>query len=98
MFELPQSKADKNIAGVTPRGVSYTLRSVLRRYELPSTHTLRVSIYLNVGVSLSVFSLAVVGQNIEQADASTHSFYYVVSQEITNPFAQGVCGQLFIKR
>ena len=47
----------KNNAGVTPRGVVYTLRSVQRRYELPSTHTLRVSIYLNVGVSLPVYCI-----------------------------------------
>ena len=49
--------AIKSNAGVTPRGVVYTLRSVQRRYELPSTHTLRVSIYLNVGVSLPVYCI-----------------------------------------
>ena len=37
-------------------------------------HTLRVSIYLCVDVSLSVFLKAVVGPNTEQADASTHVF------------------------
>lgn len=38
-------------------------------------HTLRVSIYLNVGVSLFVFLKAVVGLNTEQADVSTRAFY-----------------------
>ena len=31
----------KNIAGVAPRGVVYTLRSVLRGYVYPHKHTLR---------------------------------------------------------
>ena len=54
--KLPQiEQRTKTNAEVTPRGVLYTLRSVLRGYFVPSMHTLRVSIYSNVGVSLSVF-------------------------------------------
>ena len=45
---------DKNIAGVTSRGVVYTLRSV-QEVRVTSMHTLRVFIYSSVGVSLSVF-------------------------------------------
>ena len=49
-LELPA----KTNAGWLPRGVSYTLRSVLwGSYSLK--HTLRMIIYSNVGVSLSVF-------------------------------------------
>ena len=44
-------------------------------------HTLRVSIYLCVDVSLSVFLKAVVGPNTEQADASTHVFSFVVNRK-----------------
>ena len=44
----------KNSAGVTSRGVVYTLRSV-QEVRVTSMHTLRVSIYSNVGVSLSVY-------------------------------------------
>ena len=29
---------------------------------------------------------------------STRAFLFVVNQVITNPFAQGVCGQLLIRR
>ena len=49
-LELPS----KTNAGVTPRGVVYTLRSV-QEVRVTSMHTLRVSIYANVGVSLSVY-------------------------------------------
>ena len=41
MFELPQSKSSLKQCWVTPRGVVYTLRSVLRGYVYPHKHTLR---------------------------------------------------------
>ena len=67
----------KNIAGVAPRGVVYTLRSVLRGYLYPHKHTLRVSIYSCVGV-YSVCSFAIGCGRPEEWDKqmlSTHLFY-----------------------
>ena len=62
-------------AEVTSRGVVYTLRSV-REARVASSHTLRVYYILQTWVFLCLLStLAVVGQNIEQADVSTHAFY-----------------------
>ncbi len=88
----------KSNAGITPRGVVYTLRSVSWRSST-FWHTLRCIVYSHVGVSLSVYHHRFPKtSNNKQADASTHVFYFVVSQVVTNPFARGVCGQLFTKR
>ena len=52
----------KNIADVAPRGVVYTLRSVLRGLSMSSLAHFTVSIYSNVGVySVCLPLLAVVG-------------------------------------
>ena len=67
--------ANKNIAEVTPRGVVYTLRSVLRGSGILNAHFTGVYIPQR-GMFLCLFiSKAVVGLNIEQADASTRVFY-----------------------
>ena len=64
---------------------------------MSSTHTLRVSIYSNVGVSLSVFQQRLwKAKNDEQADASTHVFLFCSHHDMFNPFALGVCEQLLI--
>jgi len=74
MFELPQSIADKSIAEVTPRGVAYTLRSV-REALVASVAHFTVYKYTPSWVFLCLFfSLAVVGQNIEQADEAPTFF------------------------
>ena len=68
--------ANKNNAGVAPRGVVYTLRSVLRGYVYPHKHTLRCIYMLQRWCLLCLFfSMAVEGQNIEQADVKHHVFY-----------------------
>ena len=65
----------KNIEEVTPRGVVYTLRSVLRGSGILNAHFTGVYIPQR-GMFLCLFiSKAVVGLNIEQADASTRVFY-----------------------
>ena len=68
-------------AGVTPRGVAYTLRSVLRGSRILNAHFTGVYIPSNVGVSLSVHSNGFPKtSNDEQAVASTHVFLYVVDK------------------
>ena len=59
--------ANKNIAGVTPRGVVYTLRSVLRGLTMSSLAHFTVYLYTSL--------------NDEQADASTHAFSFVVNRK-----------------
>jgi hypothetical protein len=44
-----------------------------------------VSIYLNVGVSLSVFLKAVVGLNTEQAEVKHPRFSFVVIKRVKQP-------------
>ena len=62
-------------AWVTPRGVSYTLRSVLRGLNILNAHFTGDYI-LQTWVFLCLFSsLAVVGHEVEQADTSIHVFY-----------------------
>ena len=68
-------KAIKNIAEVTPRGVVYTLRSVLRGSCSLNAHFTVYSILPRGCFSVCYFALAVVGQIVEQADVSTHAFY-----------------------
>ena len=81
--------AIKNNAGVTPRGVVYTLRSV-REARVVSTHTLRVSIYSNVGVSLSVHSYGFPKtSNIEQAEVKHPRFLYVAINRLKNHLTLG---------
>ena len=48
--------------------------------------------------SVCLLARAVEGLECRTGRSSTHAFYFVVSQVVTNQFAQGVCGQLFIKR
>ena len=66
----------KNIADVAPRGVVYTLRSVLRGLTM-SSHAHFTGVYiLQTWVFLCLFSsMAVVGHEVEQADVSTCVFY-----------------------
>ena len=72
----------KNIAGVTPRGVVYTLRSVLRGLTMSSLAHFTVYLYTSTWVFLCLFTTeAVVGPNSEQADASTHVFSFVVNRK-----------------
>ena len=74
--------ANKNNAGVAPRGVVYTLRSVLRGYVYPHKHTLRC-IYIPQRGCFSVCFLLRLWKalNDEQADASTHVFSFVVNRK-----------------
>ena len=63
---------------MTPRGVAYTLRSVLRGLIMSSlAHFTVYSILPRGCFSVCLFQMAVVGQITEQADASTHVFLYV---------------------
>lgn len=65
----------KAIADVTPRGVVYTLRSVLRGLTMSSLAHFTVYLYTSTWMFLCLFSsLAVVGHEVEQADANTHVF------------------------
>ena len=67
--------AIKNIAGVTPRGVVYTLRSVLRGLTMSSLAHFTVYLYTSTWLFLCLFTVkAVEGLEDEQADASTHVF------------------------
>ena len=60
---------------MTPRGVAYTLRSVLRGLIMSSlAHFTVYSILPRECFSACYFALAVVGQIVEQADVSTHVF------------------------
>ena len=62
-------------ADVTPRGVVYTLRSVLRGLTMSSlAHFTGVYILQRGCFSVCSFQLAVVGQITEQADVSTRVF------------------------
>ena len=54
MFELPHRQEIKNNAGVTPRGVVYTLRSVLRGSGILNAHFTGVYI-LQRGMFLCLF-------------------------------------------
>ena len=67
-------KQNKNIADVTPRGVVYTLRSVREACMASVAHFTVYSILPRGCFSVCYFALAVVGQIVEQADASTHVF------------------------
>ena len=65
----------KNNAGVTPRGVVYTLRSVLRGSCILNAH-FTGAIYSNVGVSLFCYHHRFPKtSNGKQADVSTRAFY-----------------------
>ena len=74
--KLPQSICrTKTNADVTPRGVVYTLRSVLRGLTMSSLAHFTGVLYTPAWMFLCLFSsLAVVGREVEQADASTHVF------------------------
>ena len=61
--------------------------------------TLYGCLYTSTWVFLCLFIASVVeDREQKQADASTHVFYFVVDQVITNPFAQGVCGLLLHRK
>ena len=66
----------KTNADVTPRGVVYTLRSVLRGPTM-SSQAHFTGVYIpQRGCLLCLFSCkAVEGREVEQADASTRAFY-----------------------
>ena len=72
--------AIKNNAGVAPRGVVYTLRSVLRGSGILNAHFTDFCILQRGCFSVCSFCKAVVGPNSEQADAST-TFFICSSQE-----------------
>ena len=71
---------DKNIAGVTPRGVVYTLRSVLRGLTMSSlAHFTGVYILLR-GCLLCLFScMAVEGLEVKQTEVKHPRFSFVVN-------------------
>ena len=72
------SNAIQNNAGVTPRGVVYTLRSVLRGSSILNAH-FTVYLYTSTWVFLCLFIASVVeDREQKQADASTHVFSYAV--------------------
>jgi hypothetical protein len=76
--ELPQSICrTKTNAGVTPRGVIYTLRSVLRGLTMSSQAHFTGYYILQRGCFLCLFFLQGCGRPrwVEQADASTHVFF-----------------------
>ena len=77
LFELPQSKAEQEHCRGDCHGVYYILlRSVLRRCIVPSQAHFTGVLYTPSWVFLCLFfSMAVVGQNNEQADVSTHVFF-----------------------
>ncbi len=67
----------KNIAGVTSRGVVYTLRSV-QEVRVTSMHTLRVYYILQRGCfSVCLFQLAVVGHEQQTGRCKHPRFLYV---------------------
>ena len=67
--------AIKNIAGVTPRGVVYTLRSVLRGLTMSSqAHFTGVYILQRGCFSVCLLHGFPKTSNSEQADANTHVF------------------------
>ena len=74
--------AIKNIAGVTPRGVVYTLRSVLRGSGILNAHFTGVYILQRGCFSVCLLHRFPKTSNNEQADASTHVFLFVVNQSI----------------
>ena len=68
-------------ADVTPRGVVYTLRSVLRGSRILNAH-FTVYLYTSTWLFLCLFTVkAVEGLEDEQADASTHVFSFVVNRK-----------------
>ena len=70
--------AVENFAGVTPRGVVYTLRSVLRGLTMSSlAHFTVYSILPRGCFSVCLPHRLWKASNSEQADASTHAFLYV---------------------
>ena len=74
--KLPQSICrTKTNAGVTPRGVVYTLRSVLRGSGILNAHFTGVYILQRGCFSVCLPFMAVVGHEVEQADVSTPLFY-----------------------
>ena len=68
-------------ADVTPRGVVYTLRSVLRGLTMSSLAHFTVYLYTSTWLFLCLFLLRLwKALNDEQADASTHVFSFVVNR------------------
>ena len=91
--KLPQSICrTKTNAGVTPRGVVYTLRSVLRGSSILNAHFTGVYI-LQRGCLHCLFFLQGCGRPrwVGQADVSTRAFLFVVSQIISTYLILGVC-------
>ena len=78
MFELPQSKSSLKQCWVTPRGVVYTLRSVLRGSGILNAHFTGVYILQRGCFSVLFTVKAVEGLEDKQADASTRAFLFVV--------------------
>ena len=67
--------AIKNNAGVTPRGVVYTLRSVLRGSGILNAHFTGVYILQRGCFSVCLLHGFPKTSNGEQADVSTRAFY-----------------------
>ena len=74
--------AIKNNAGVAPRGVVYTLRSVLRGSGILNAHFTGVYIPQRGCFSVCLLHRFPKTSNNEQADANTHVFLFVVSLKI----------------
>ena len=89
--KLPQSICrTKTNAGVTSRGVVYTLRSVLRGLTMSSlAHFTDVYILLRGCFSVCSFCKAVVGRDGWNRQMQAPTFFVCSHHEILNPFAFG---------
>lgn len=74
-------KQFKNIAGVTATGCIIYNPVVCCEDCVSSTHTLRVSIYSNVGVSLSVYLLGLWKAWLSNRQMKAPAFLYIVNQK-----------------
>ena len=85
----------KTNADVTPRGVVYTLRSVLRGLSVLNAHFTGVYILIR-GCLHCLFFLQGCGRprRVGQAEVSTRVFLYVVSQKYYQPVRFGCYGHL----
>ena len=79
------------MAGVTPRGVLYTLRSVLRGLSILNAHFTGVYI-LQRGMFLCLFfSEAVEGRERRTGRCKHPRFLFVVGDKVFNHLTLGVC-------
>ena len=69
----------KNIAGVTPRGVVYTLRSVLRGLTMSSLAHFTVYLYTSTWVFLCLFFAEAVEGPERRTGRSKHPRFFVCS-------------------